>query len=101
MRISLWIAACSAAMLLSAAAGAQERGGSEACMNDARTLCKDVQPGSGRIIKCLGDHRKDVSGECYKVLQRVEAHRAQDNSDAPPPPAQDEQGDSQGSGPED
>lgn len=68
----------------------------EACRNDAKNFCGDVQPGGGRIINCLWDHYKDVSDDCYSAMQQMETRRnAQGNgqgNDGPPPPPSGGQG---------
>ena len=37
---------------------------SQACGNDARTLCPDVQPGGGAVVACLKQHLDQVSDTC-------------------------------------
>lgn len=34
------------------------------CHNDVQTLCKDIKPGGGRIIKCLKENEAKLSAEC-------------------------------------
>lgn len=88
------LAVFSASLLLASVTHAQQ-GGNEgggghplaACRNDIQTYCQNTQPGGGRILDCLEDHYKDVSDECYNLLQKAEAHRR--NGDAPPPPPRD------------
>ena len=46
--------------------GAQER--FRACRPDVQRLCRDVQPGGGRIVACLKQHRAELSGECGRLL---------------------------------
>jgi hypothetical protein len=36
----------------------------EACAQDIKRLCKDTQPGAGRIVKCLKEHEAELSSEC-------------------------------------
>jgi hypothetical protein len=45
-----------------------------ACKGDVQKFCKDVQPGGGRIIKCLEDHKAELSPEC--AAQEKTAHAA-------------------------
>ncbi len=42
----------------------QFREAHEACEADAQKFCKDVQPGQGRIVRCLREHEKDLSAGC-------------------------------------
>jgi hypothetical protein len=34
------------------------------CAGDIEQFCKDVQPGQGRIVKCMKEHEKDLSPGC-------------------------------------
>ena len=38
------------------------------CRADIDKLCKNVQPGEGRQVKCMMDNRASASGECAAVL---------------------------------
>ncbi len=40
----------------------------EACGADVKTLCTDVTPGGGRILKCLKDNHESVSAGCIDFL---------------------------------
>jgi len=35
-----------------------------ACSEDIQKFCKDLQPGGGRIAKCLKEHANDLSPAC-------------------------------------
>lgn len=50
-------------------AGAQQG----ACKDDVDKLCKDVQPGEGRVLQCLKTHEKEVSPACTAHLKQVRA----------------------------
>jgi len=39
-----------------------------ACANDIQTLCPGVQPGGGRILACLKQHKQQVSGGCKQAI---------------------------------
>lgn len=43
-----------------------------ACETDHARLCKDAQPGGGRILNCLKAHDAELSAECKAKLQRPE-----------------------------
>jgi len=49
----------------------------ETCRPAIEKLCKNVEPGEGRIIKCLDAHRKDLPKTCMAVLDRVKRQQAQ------------------------
>ena len=42
----------------------------EACQDDALTFCKDINPGSGRIVNCLKEHKNELSPECKAGMER-------------------------------
>jgi hypothetical protein len=42
--------------------------GARECKQDFERLCKNVQPGGGRIVNCLLDHQNDLSDACYDAL---------------------------------
>jgi hypothetical protein len=39
-----------------------------ACAGDHQRFCRDVPPGGGRIIRCLGRHADLVSQPCFQAL---------------------------------
>ena len=42
-----------------------------ACEADADTHCLNVEPGEGRIIKCIKDNESSVSQECITALKET------------------------------
>lgn len=40
----------------------------EECGEDAKKLCKDVQPGGGRIMQCLKQHEGELSPACKEKM---------------------------------
>ncbi len=46
-----------------------------ACADDVSKFCKDVQPGQGRIIKCMKEHENELSAECKAQLTEMSAKR--------------------------
>ena len=45
--------------------------GEGACYEDIERLCKDVQPGEGRVLACLKSHQKDVSKGCASAVKEL------------------------------
>jgi hypothetical protein len=43
----------------------------QACSGDIAQFCKEVQPGGGRIIKCLREHDKELSPSCSAKLEMI------------------------------
>jgi len=43
----------------------------QACSGDIALFCKDIQPGGGRIIKCLREHDKELSSSCSAKLEVI------------------------------
>jgi len=43
----------------------------QACSGDIAQFCKEVQPGGGRIIKCLREHDKELSPSCSSKLEMI------------------------------
>lgn len=44
-----------------------------ACREDRKRLCADVNPGRGRILRCMHEHRAEITPECRDELERVRA----------------------------
>jgi hypothetical protein len=40
----------------------------QACQDDVMMFCKDVQPGHGRILKCLKEHENELSPDCKSKM---------------------------------
>ena len=45
-----------------------EAGRMNLCKSDAEKFCKGIEPGGGRIIKCLKEHLKDLSDACKPMV---------------------------------
>jgi len=43
----------------------------QACTGDMEKFCKDIQPGGGRILKCLREHTEELSSACRQVIEKV------------------------------
>lgn len=42
-----------------------------ACEGDVSKLCAGVQPGSGRILQCLAQHKSEVSDGCKQAIAKA------------------------------
>ena len=42
-----------------------------ACETDAQKLCAGVQPGGGRIVACLREHKDQVSDGCKQAISKA------------------------------
>jgi Cysteine rich repeat len=42
-----------------------------ACEADVAKLCAGVQPGGGRIMQCLAQHKGDVSDGCKQAIMKA------------------------------
>lgn len=45
------------------------------CMEDINRLCKGIQPGGGRILKCLKANKKEMSVGCAQALQKLKGKK--------------------------
>jgi len=45
--------------------------GSGPCAEDIAKVCKDVQPGGGRILKCMKEHENELSPACKQHVAQV------------------------------
>jgi hypothetical protein len=48
----------------------------EACKSDVASLCKDVQPGGGRIKECLQTNKDKLSQGCKDAIATMKARGA-------------------------
>ncbi len=42
----------------------------EACKSDSDSLCPGIKPGGGRILRCLTEHKDDLTPKCRTALQQ-------------------------------
>ena len=49
-----------------------------ACYEDRNKYCPEVQPGSARVIRCLGEHRDGLASRCAAALFDHEVRMAED-----------------------
>ncbi len=57
------------ASLIGVASARQE--GGRPCADDAARLCKGVQPGEGRIVNCLREHKEQLSPACKENIAKA------------------------------
>lgn len=69
-----------------APATAPARGGMQACQADLKKLCQGVQPGGGRLVKCLLDQQPSLSDACYSTLAEMK-NKPQGQGPGGPPSA--------------
>jgi hypothetical protein len=50
-------------------------GGGGACAEDIAKFCQDVQPGGGRLVRCLKEHADEISAECRERLPQPRKNR--------------------------
>jgi hypothetical protein len=55
-------------LLVICAAQAEEKEHPGACRADVQKLCKDVQPGGGRIAACMKQHESELSPGCRERM---------------------------------
>ena len=65
---------------------AQGKKGDGPCAADAKKFCGNVQPGGGRIAKCMKSHEAELSPACQSEMkraeERIEQVREECNADA-------------------
>lgn len=57
---------------LSIMSAAGSYAGDYPCKNDIARFCGNIEPGDGRILKCLTLNEKDLTPPCKKNLARIE-----------------------------
>ena len=68
-------------------AAAPPRGPMQACQPDVKKLCQGVQPGGGRLVKCLLDKQSALSDACYDALSDMKNKRQGQDAGARSAPA--------------
>jgi Golgi apparatus protein 1 len=58
-------------LFASAAVADEQQVRSDACRSDVERLCKDVQPGEGRLAKCMKDNDASVSSACKEHMAKL------------------------------
>jgi hypothetical protein len=49
----------------------------DACKDDAKKLCSGVEPGGGRVGRCLMEHRDQLSPACKEQGEKMHEQRAE------------------------
>ncbi len=52
----------------------------QACAEDVRKFCKDIQPGGGRIAQCLEGHAAELSPACKEKLTETTGKKQEKKS---------------------
>lgn len=78
---SKWPAVLAGLFCLSLTAVATAGEGGKPCADDAARLCKDVQPGQGRMVKCLKEHKDELSPDCRANITKMK-EQAKDMKEA-------------------
>src|SRR3989338_6799136 len=65
-----WPAVFAGVLCLSLAGIAPAEARAKPCADDAARLCKDVQPGGGRVAECLKEHKDELSPACKKNIAK-------------------------------
>lgn len=47
----------------------------EACHDDVEKFCADVKPGKGRIMKCMKEHKEELSAACKEEVASAKEMR--------------------------
>ncbi|MGA7384465.1 MAG: cysteine rich repeat-containing protein [Methylocella sp.] len=45
------------------------------CASDIKRLCKGIQPGGGRLKRCLKIHKEEMSVGCVQELRKLKAKK--------------------------
>ena len=61
---------------LAITAGASAQQNAKPCAEDAANLCQGIQPGGGRVAKCLKEHSGELSQACKKNIAKAKRKAA-------------------------
>ncbi|HEY5101233.1 MAG TPA: cysteine rich repeat-containing protein [Steroidobacteraceae bacterium] len=54
-----------------------------ACKQDIHALCKDIQPGEGRVKECMKAHRDQLSPGCKSAIKESRREKSEQAPGAP------------------
>jgi len=57
------------------------------CATDRVKLCKDVEPGNGRLLDCYAAHKAQLTSSCKARVVPIIERRAQMKKQMPPKPS--------------
>ncbi len=66
-----WLAPVAGAFLLFMTTGVSAEPVGKPCAADAERLCKGVQPGEGRVARCMKEHEKELSPGCKENIVKL------------------------------
>jgi hypothetical protein len=66
-----WLALFSGMLCLSVATSAPAAETARPCRDDAARLCQGVQPGEGRVARCLKQHSNELSPACKNNIAKM------------------------------
>jgi len=66
-----WFAVLAGVFCLAMATGASAEQNARPCAEDAAKLCQGMQPGGGRVAKCLKEHSSELSPACKKNIAKA------------------------------
>src|SRR5215471_15990454 len=76
------------ALLAAFATGALAQGkgekGEGPCREDAKKFCGNVQPGGGRIARCMKEHEAQLSPACQSAMKQAEQRFEEFSKDCKP-----------------
>ena len=68
-----WFAVLAGVFCLAMATGASAAQNAKPCAEDAARLCQGIQPGGGRVAKCLKEHSGELSTACKDGMAKTRA----------------------------
>ena len=68
-----WFAVLAGVFCLVVATGASAAQNAKPCAEDAANLCQGVQPGGGRVAKCLKEYSSELSPACKDSMVKAKA----------------------------
>ena len=70
-RMLMIVGSTAAMTLMAGAPGVAQAGGLSACSAEMEKFCKDVQPGKGRVMRCLKAQDAELSDACKTQIKQM------------------------------